>query len=282
MVDYRRVHNRLSRVFDKDVYFITGLTRAGTTWLRHAMDAHPEACCRGEAHLTDVLLPLLGRAFGRYNQHSSKLGAMRQSTGPETPPVTYAKGDVAFIMATAIGLILTRCADDDRIRCVGEATPEHVVALDLLKNVVPDARFIHVVRDGRDEAASAWDFNMAANRDGFSQKFSDFDAFVNVFAQNWNRSVGAGHAFGRGNREAYLEVCCEDLYDQPWSVVDKVCRFLAVSNDSDTIEHCIEAGRAQAMADGVPGYGRDRFEGRAMIIFRRHAGELLKLLEYDT
>ncbi len=279
MVDYPRMQDRLGRVFDKQVFFITGWTKPGTAWIQRALDAPPDVCCKGEGHFADGLYPLLGRSMELYNRYSRRGTAWRRTAGIEEAAIGFTHGELDFILAQAIGLTLSRWADDAPVLCIGDKTPEHVMFLDLLARVVPGARFIHVVRDGRDEAVSAWDFNRRANPKGFAKQHPTFESFVDSFAKTWSESVAKAHAFGRDNPERFLEVFCEDLVNEPEPVIRDLFRFLRLDEGEKEISLCLEAGAASG---GDSGIWRGRFEDKSLAAFRRNAGELLKLLGYDS
>ena len=282
MVDYSRIQDRLGRVFDKQVFFITGWTRPGTAWIRRALDAHPDVCCKGEGHFADGLYPLLGRSMELYNRHSRRGTARRRASGIEEATIGFTHGELEFILAQAIGLSLSRWAGDSPVLCIGDKTPEHVMFMDLLARVVPGARFIHVVRDGRDEAVSVWDFNRHVNPEGFAKQHTTFESFVDSFAKTWSDSVAKAHAFGRDNPERFLEIFCEDLMNEPEPVIRDLFRFLRLEEGEKEISLCLEAGAAAAAAAENPGIWRGRFEDNSLAVFRRNAGELLKLLGYDS
>jgi len=82
--DYRRTLIGLSQILDKKHFFIVGLTRPGTAWLQHAINAHPDALCKGEGHFTNALFPLLGKAFADYNKHMLDDQARLKTPAAET------------------------------------------------------------------------------------------------------------------------------------------------------------------------------------------------------
>src|ERR1700679_327913 len=49
----------LAALARKQLFFVGGAPRSGTTWLQQMLDAHPEICCRGEGlfhkHLAESL-----------------------------------------------------------------------------------------------------------------------------------------------------------------------------------------------------------------------------------
>jgi hypothetical protein len=246
------------------------------------LDAHPEVCCKGEGHFADGLYPLLGRSMELYNRHSRRGTTRRRGAGVEESANGFTHGELDFILAQAIGLSFSRWVGDAPVRCIGDKTPEHVMHLDLLARVVPRSRFIHVVRDGRDEAISVWDFNRRVNADGFAKQHPNFESFVDSFSKTWGDSVAKAHAFGRDNSERYLEVFCEDLVNEPEPVIRDLFRFLRLDEGEKEISLCLESAAATVPLGEQSGMWRGRYEGGTLATFRRNAGELLKLLGYDS
>lgn len=284
--DYRRTLIRLSKVLDKKFFFIVGLTRPGTTWLQHAINAHPDACCKGEGHFTNALFPLLGKAFAQYNAHMHKDQTRLKEAGigasNTTPLAAYTNDEVRFMMASAVALSMDRWVGEDDFLCVGEKTPEHALNLKGLSEVFPDAYIVHVIRDGRDEAVSVYDYNMQVNAEGFTQRFPDFSTFAEFFAGNWIKAVGAARYFGRSHGQRYMEIRSEDLHGEPSPDLERLCRFLKIDDSPETISHLVEVGRKAAFPDGHINQWQDRFDEQTAVAFKRQAGELLKLLDYTS
>lgn len=281
--DFAEAHDRLCRIYDKRMLFIVGATRWGTAWVQNCLDAHPNVLAKGEGHFSDMLFPLLAKAFDSYNTEAEKIGNRMQLAGLPGNAAGFTFDDVDHLLATAVGLIYSRwCRDDDAITCIAEKTPEHVLALDLLDRMFPNMVVVHVIRDGRDEAVSAWDFNIGISRGEFPRKYPTFAAFAETFARNWSRSVGAARRFGRNNRLRYYQIRCEDLLTEPAPIIRRLFRFAQV-DDSNTIvrETMTEAWRMVPL-DLDPGVWKDTFDKDARRAFQRQSGELLKLLEYES
>ncbi len=277
---------RLAEVLDKQLCFIVGLTRPGTIWMQHALDAHPDACCKGEGHFTDALFPILGGAFGEYNRRQAVTKKQLEAAGIGAanpgPPAGFTNNDASFLMSCAGAIILSRWAGAEDLRCIGEKTAEHAMALDDLIRVFPNAKIVHVVRDGRDEAVSVYDYNIRAGGDAFLKEYSEFSDFLENFAGNWNRAVGAARLFGRSHPGNYVEVNSEDLHSEAAADVARVFRFLDLDDSDEVAAHCIESARRIALPDGIIGQWKERFDESSKKIFIRHGGELLKLLGYET
>ena len=281
MTEYRQILGALARLYEKDFFFIVGWNRPGTNWLQCALDTHPNAACRGEGHFTDLLFPLMERAFDNYNRRLRRTAMRLEAAGVESGCHGLTGRDVGVLQRTAAGLIMGGWGGGGGVRVVGEKTPEHTAAVERLAAIAPAAKIIQVIRDGRDEAASAWEFNLRQGGEDFIKKFPNFTVFAEDFARNWAAATGAARNWGRANKGRYLEVRTEDLIGEPETNVRRVFSFLGLGGDGEDVRRAVEAGR-RTPRDGGAGHWRDDFNPEAEAAFSRQAGELLKLLDYEN
>ncbi len=287
MEDYHATHERLVRVFEKDIVFVTGATRWGTAWLQQCLDAHPEICCKGEGHFTDILFPLLAGAFDDYNARSEIVGNRLQRSGMAGNAAGFTFEDVHHLMATSIGLALSRWTSGEiggieTLKVVGEKTPEHIVQLDVLAKAVPGMKVVHVFRDGRDEAVSAWDFNNALSQGDFQKTYPAFDGYARMFTGNWAGSIHACKRFERGHKDSVLHLRAEDLQGDTVEALAPVMAFLGVDGTENTIKTCADAAWDTAPLDVDPGAWKKKFNEATAKHCTHEYGELLKLLGYEA
>ena len=94
-----------------------------------------------------------------------------------------------------------------------EGTPVHVLCMDQIARAVPDALFVHVIRDGRDCALST-------DRQGWAHSLPwDAPRRVGVAALLWEWMVKSGRRYGRAYPQTYLEVRFEQLIGDPRAVL---------------------------------------------------------------
>jgi hypothetical protein len=111
----------------------------------------------------------------------------------------------------------------------GDKTPLYMQHLDVLERAFPDARYVHIVRDGRDAALSMIAmtrkprFNLSRPRG------------LGDFACAWRREVRAAQRFGRTH--PYLELRYEDLVAEPESRLREVCVFLGLEYEPGMLEY---------------------------------------------
>lgn len=277
---WRVMQQRLEWVFSRRIAFLFGATRWGTAVIERALDAHPEIAAKGESRVVETLLPLVGQTVGLYRRRLDEARAEAERADLPFTAVPLDAADGMHLARAAFGLALARYAGDKPAKCLVERTPEHVLALPELERLVPGALFVHVVRDGRDEAAAAWDYELRTKGDAFTKRRPDFAGFAESFARSWGNAVAAARAFGRAHPDRFLEIKCERMLDRPTPTLSRICRFLGADWRESRIGGCVEAA-SQFAPDGTAGPWRERFDDAALTAFRRQAGEMLKMLDYE-
>jgi hypothetical protein len=118
----------------------------------------------------------------------------------------------------------------------GDKTPENVPHLEFLSGLFPRSVFIHVIRDGRNVAASLADQVWAS--DGLVGK-----------AYWWRDCVTAGRRAGQRLGPArYCEVRLEDLIADPEGVLKRVCSAIGEAYMPQMLEYT----RSSARIDSWP------------------------------
>ena len=190
---------------------------------------------------------------------------------------------------------LARKADPGAVRAVGDKTPEAALGCELLDLIFPDARFIHVIRDGRDAVVSGW---AHLHRSGRGHPIQSVADYAELFARaHWCGYITAARKAAAVFPERYLEVRYEDLHARPHSEVRKLLRLLDVADDDETVARCVEAGSfvrlsggrrrgeedsASQFRKGVVGDWRERLDAETVGRFEAIAGPLLVELGYGT
>ncbi len=206
--------------------FVLGMNGSGTTMLLDSLGRHPRLYAFPEETL---LIPHLALTLGRFGdladdgnfyrlwRHVLGLGVFVAANGGQaiSPPArwrSYPRDLAAVLDAVYSGFA---AAEGKRRWC--EKTPQHVQHMDTLSGLFPGAKFIHIIRDGRDSAAS---FN---RRWGRTPELTMY---------RWKKVVRTGRrqgmALGAG---CYLEVRYEDLTADPEPGLRRICRFIGEDFD---------------------------------------------------
>jgi hypothetical protein len=214
----------------RQLFFVGGAPRSGTTWLQQILDAHPDVSCRGEGlflqQLATPMERLISERAGSLDAKNRQI--FRHSGGYPLPTAD----DSEFLTATAILLALHRQSEGRTCLAIGEKTPENVFFFPRLKSMFPGAKLICIARDPRDVLASAWHFfhNAAAGEDEVLAKTE----FIRGALTPLNDGARTMMALTERYPVDCVTVTYETLLRGPEPALAGLFRFLGVS-DSDTI-----------------------------------------------
>lgn len=114
-----------------------------------------------------------------------------------------------------------------------DCTPEHLLYMDEIKRQIPEALFIHIIRDGRDVALSY------AKQNWSHPLPWDRSEEIQVAGLYWEWLVRSGREHGKRLGYNYLEIRFEELTMYPESVLAQIGSFI----DHDlNYEHICRAG----------------------------------------
>jgi hypothetical protein len=256
------------------VFFVVGEMRSGTTWLRHSLSNHPEIACGQE-----------GSFFGRNYDHE-EIPVYAEPVSSLTQALTVSKElkvwhglpwnmwsdgyeeDLRALSRLSVDYFLSKEVARTGCRIVGDKSPQHTENLDEIHEVYPDAKIIHIVRDGRDVAVSAmhhW-WRLSKDREGGvfeltpeelqlrDEYVKDRQGFLasgrSIFteerlaqlARRWDHRIGKGRRDGASlYGEQYLEIRYEDLLLDTPTVFGRVLEFLEASSEDRVIERCLRS-----------------------------------------
>lgn len=289
--DLATFHAELGRFIEKRPFFVVGVQRSGTTWLANLINAHPEALCTGEARFFNNLPRVLGDLVGAYNADQQKRSMLAYRM-PDRFPVIDMNAH-AYLYMILLRLLLRSRADGkdlERVKVVGDKTPENVRSMVRLSKLCVGARFIHLIRDGRDVMVSAWFNYVRLEPDVETRQFRDLDAFIDATVPFWCERVAMGRAYGRRFPDEYLELRYESLVADPAPELARIFSFLGIDSEPETVAACIETARFERLSGGrergaddpgshfrkgVVGDWRNHLEPRHVALFERYKTPLI-------
>lgn len=101
----------------------------------------------------------------------------------------------------------------------GDKTPNYCLHLGTIEQILPESRFIHIIRDGRDASLSVRGLHFAPGRD------------IESLASHWVRTINEARLQSR-RCSHYLEVRYEDLVLNTTTVLRKICTFAELDYDA--------------------------------------------------
>jgi Sulfotransferase family len=201
--------------------FIVGVARSGTTLLRMMLDAHPDLAIPPETGFLPEVAALTetGNALRQTFFRSLTSASTFEDAHLSPAHLSGALAEIEpFDVASGVRCFYRLYAARFGKRRWGDKTPLYAHHLDVIERVLPEARFIHLIRDGRDVTCSVRHLWFAPGRT------------IEAIALNWRQSVLRCRQLGQGVRH-YMEVRYEALVREPWSTLPEICRFLELEYD---------------------------------------------------
>ena len=107
----------------------------------------------------------------------------------------------------------------------GDKTPLTTERVFLIERVFPGARYVHMLRDGRDAVSSAVNAGL-------------YEGSVETACRQWLLRVRTAREFGRTiAADRFMEMRYEDLVSGPRAAVETVCGFLGLDFQEEMMEH---------------------------------------------
>ena len=215
--------------------FIVGCARSGNTLLYHTLlSTGAFAYYRGEPAVFDLIAPKFGSLASQPTRERIMAlwlkSRMFRISGLDPEVIREkivrdcrSRGDFLRIMMDEIA----RSQGLDRWAVWG---PDNLLCMSAIKAEIPDALFVHIIRDGRDVTTSL-------ARENWIRPFPwDRDQGLLVAALHWRWKVEYGRASGRQLGSDYLEVRYEDLVLRRQSTFDRIGNFVAQVLDHNHID----------------------------------------------
>jgi hypothetical protein len=214
--------------------FVLGCGRSGTTLLYHMLlSAGNFAVYRTESNAINLLEPRFGDLSIRRNKEKlmeAWLGSkLFERSGLDAPAIT------AKVMAECrnggdfLRTIMGEIARQQNVERWADCTPEHLLHLARIKETIPEALIIHIIRDGRDVALST------AKLGYVRRAWWDRTPSVMVAGLYWEWMVRKGREEGRRLGADYTEVRFEELISDPHSTLAKLGDFIGQELDYDQV-----------------------------------------------
>jgi hypothetical protein len=208
--------------------FIVGVTRSGTTLLRLMLDSHPKLAIPPETHFLPKLLRWAELPEAKPAMLARKVSKHRRWGDFEISRKEYARALRALpelngtSAARAFYELYARKQGKSRW---GDKTPGYQIRMLKLRKALPEARFIHVIRDGRDVALSQ------------ARRASE-PTPLDVAGRRWKSRVLATRLRARRLPEgAYLEVRYEDLVLDTEAELRRICKFIGLRFDKRMLRY---------------------------------------------
>jgi hypothetical protein len=235
--------------------FVIGCPRSGTTLLQRLLDAHPELAVinetlwitreaerrKGLTREGFVTSELVSRLF--------EYPRFRRLDIPREEVERLLDADAPVSYPRFVSGIFDLFGRSRGKQLVGDKSPGYVREMGTLHTLWPAAKFIHLIRDGRDVWLSVAGWKKADRSVGqFATWWEDPVATTALW---WERSVRLGREAGASlNATLYHEVRYEDLVADAGRECRALCGFLGLSYDEAMLR--FYEGRTRDLEAGLP------------------------------
>lgn len=269
--------------------FFVGCGRSGTTLVRSMFDSHPDMAVVYESFFVSRLL----RRRRRYERSGAfeldrfttdlvgHFGFRKLGLSGAEVAERLAEG-MPSTTADALRMVYVHHAERQGKHRYGDKTPLYVNVLPVLADALPEARFVHIVRDGRNVALA------------YLQAPWGPASLVEACVY-WKHNVERGRRAGRRlGPQRYREVSYEHLTDDPEAVLADLCPFLELDFDPAMLRYFERSedvmasirnrhhhqGLVQPVTRGVRDW-RAQMDSADVRTFESLAGPLLDELGYE-
>ncbi|MEK0194906.1 sulfotransferase [Microcoleus anatoxicus] len=203
--------------------FLVGAPRSGTTLLQSLLASHPEVISFPESKFFHYLL---------YNKFVKKfpdrLSAFFKDeiNRPEFLQNFDLSQSTELKVSWFVG-VLDGLAAEDRKSIWLEKTPEHIYFIKDIERFLPDAKFIHILRNGMDTIASLYEATRSSPElwgDGW-----DLDHCI----KRWKEGVLISHKYVNDSHHKLVKY--EDLLENKTKFLADICDFFGIEYDSQML-----------------------------------------------
>src|SRR5215469_11946324 len=206
--------------------FVIGCPRSGTNLLYDTLlSAGGFAVYRGRLLVYQVLIPRFGR-IDRLKDRAKMVTVWLRSKGFRRSGLDRAELAAKLMEDCHSGGDFVRSVMGEIARKQGVNRwavydPENVVRIEVLKREIPEALFVHIIRDARDVALS-----LRKLREFNPLPWSKKPRSLEEHALFWEWMVQRGLSYREKIADDYTEVRYEDLVANPKRTLDALSRFL--------------------------------------------------------
>lgn len=264
--------NRFEQI-EKPPVFVVGAARSGTSWVHDIFAAHPLIASAFETWLFTE--KGIGAFFTKTHYPSGFSGLGRLL--PREAMIDHARNLAEEVFSHAI---------KPEHRYFVEKSPNHVFHFELIREIFPQARFVHVLRDGRDVSVSV----RAAVKSWVPEWGESFGRSVASQAWAWKNTVKRAQKMQKTIGADFLEMRYEALHEEPFANYAKLFDFIGAPYDDTILQQVHEktnfeknykGGEEQFRRGGRRGDWQKSFNLLDALRFNTKAGDMLLELGYE-
>lgn len=226
--------------------FIIGVPRSGTTLLRLMLDAHPDLAIPSETHyMSEVCKLKLGSTDLRKEFVSLLVNYFSwPDLGMSQSDLESAIDKVQpFNLGDGLRSIYRFYAQRHGKVRWGDKTPNYIEIIEHISELLPEAHYVHIIRDGRAVAASM-----------LKMKFNKLGNDYAALGMAWKDKIQKARKTSKSHN--YLEISYENLVSNTSIELNRICNFLDLRFDHRMLDYYKTA--SQRLEEFQPWYRNGR------------------------
>jgi len=215
------------------ITFVLGAPRSGTTLLQSSLNAHPNIVAPPESYFILFLYSRFGK-IRRFDAHSiskfvealfsehifTKLWGLDKIQVERNLQATGKNAD----FATLCKMVFCQTADDkEKISLISDKNPKHSLFAKKLLKIYPEAKFIHIIRDPRDNVNSNLHSLRKKNPLFLAQQWLGFNTHIENIKRKYS--------------DKFFTIIYENMVVEPESTFMSLCSFLGVPYNNSMLKH---------------------------------------------
>ena len=220
--------------------FLVGASRSGTTILQSLLAAHPSIISFPETKFFQYLL-------------SPSENAISLEEGLKKFFIDYIK-EPRFLSyfnpnqselekSNTLITVLDTLATEKNKDIWLEKTPQHIYYIDYLEKLLPDALFIHILRNGMDVIASTYEATRQnSGPDAWSAEWS-----IDFCIQRWQEAISISYQYADKNN--HILVKYEEFVEDPRLTLSNICEFAQIEFDNSMLVRYKETSQKLSLGE---------------------------------
>jgi len=224
----------MEQIADIPFFFVVGRPRSGTTLLRTLFDAHPNISFPPECQFIVNLYPKYGKLVEWnsklltefYNDVTSQwlFDTWKIDNDKLKKRLLLFEGNHSYgTICKAVYLEYNSLFEKDAIKFIGDKNPGYAIYTKLLLKIFPEAKFIHILRDYRDNFVSI--------------KNVDFELPIpSLVVQKWKYFYRKFQKDSKSKPDSYYLLNYEKLARNPEKEYAYLCEFVGISYNESVFD----------------------------------------------
>jgi len=267
-------------LLDKQFIFIIGAPRSGTTWLHAMIAEHPSVCATEQVELTffsDYLPPITKR-------WNLELDNMEQGRWIKGLPYLWNKEKFDSFIDVFFREYYSKLVEKKPTAThVIDKNPAYSFHTSLIHHLLPNAKFINIIRDGRNVTVSMASVSSRVGFGGWDVNKGALD--WRVYIENARKAIDFG-------TDKYLEIRYEDLQSDGTFHLKKIFEFCNLTTNNEIVRKIYERNHYTIKKFSSPNpdlkntkpmeyeIWRKKLPPMQKYVFHKVAGRLLRELKY--